>query len=185
MKKFVIILGLITLVTVSACKKHDDHDDDHDHENELITSVKLHFIDTVTNDTLSFAWRQPAGPGTAISIDTIKLLSGKTYNGLVEFWDESENPIKNITEEIQNASKEHRVVYTSSTQRIQTNITDVDANIPPIELGLKFNVVTTTTGAEVGTYQVVLRHYNSSSPKSGGLQNGSSDADVSFPIVIK
>jgi len=185
MKKFAIIFGLTTLITISACKKQDDHDDDHDDENELITSVKLHFIDPATNDTLNFAWRQPAGPATAISVDTIKLVPGKTYIGLVEFWDESENPAENITEEIQSSPNEHRVVYTSSTQRIQTNITDVDTNIPPIELGLKFNAITTTTGADIGIFQVVLRHYTSSSPKTGGLQNGTADADVNFPIVIK
>ncbi len=187
MKKLAIIFGLITLVSLGACKKHDDHDhdDNHDHENELITSVKLHFIDSITNDTFSFAWRQPAGPGTAISIDTIKLVPGKAYTGLVEFWDESKNPIENITEEIKSAANEHRVVYTSTTTRIQTAITDVDSNIPPIELGLKFSAITNATGSETGIYQVVLRHYTSSSPKTGGLQNGSSDADVSFPIVIK
>lgn len=185
MKKFAIIFGLISLMAVNACKKHDHDHDDHDHENELITSIKLHFIETGSSDTLSFAWRQPAGPGTAITIDTIKLAPGKTYAGLIEFLDESKNPVVDVTSEIRKTANEHRVVDTSSTTRVQTTITDVDSNTPPIELGLKFNAVTSATGAETGNYQVVLRHYTSSSPKTGGIQNGSSDADVTFPIVIK
>ncbi len=186
MKKFTIIFGFITLLALNACKKHDDHEDqNHDHENELITTVKLHFIESGSNDTLSFSWRQPAGPGTAITIDTIQLVAGKNYAGFIEFLDESKNPVVNVTAEIKETANEHRVVYTSTTTRVQTTITDVDTNVPAIELGLRFNVATTSMGAELGSYQVVLRHYTTSSPKTGGLQNGTTDAEVSFPLVIK
>ncbi len=186
MKKLSIILGLITLVAFNACKKHDDHDhDDHDHDNELITTIKLHYVEVGTSDTLSFAWRQPAGPGTAVTVDTIKLQPGKTYNGMVEFLDESKSPVVNVTNEIKATANEHRVVYASTTTRVQTQITDFDTHTPPIELGLTWNVSTNANGAESGNYQVILRHYTSASPKTGGIQNGSSDADVIFPILVK
>jgi hypothetical protein len=186
MKRIILFITGISLLTFNACKKHDDHDhDDHNHDNELITTVELKFIDATAGDTLSFEWSQPAGLGTAITVDTINLKPGKTYQCSVELYDKSKTPANDLTLEIEEAANEHRFIYTSSTTRLSTQITDFDTQNPPMELGLKFNAITTATGPVNGTLKAILRHYTSSSPKSGGLANGSIDVDVSFPVTVE
>lgn len=185
MKKTLLALIAISFITINACKKHDDDHDDHDHENELITSVELSFVDTLTNDTFTFEWDQPGGPGTAVSIDTIMLKPGKIYKAMVEFYDKSKTPIHDVTHKIEEAANEHRVVYTSSTERFSTKITDKDTQVPPMELGLTFDATTSIEGDEKGTLRVVLRHYTTNSPKAGGINNGTSDIDVTFPLMVK
>lgn len=188
MKRIILLITGISLLTFNACKKHDDHDHDdhkHDHDNHLVTTVELKFIDATAGDTLFFEWSQPAGPGTAITVDTINLKPGKTYQCSVELYDKSKTPAHDLTHEIEEAANEHRFIYTSNTTRLSTQITDFDTQNPPMELGLKFNAITTETGPVNGTLKAILRHYTSSSPKSGGLANGSTDVDVSFPIIVE
>ena len=182
--KYLILFFSMVVLVFSACKKHDDEDDHSHDENELITTVAIMFVDTVANDTLSFKWQQLGGPGTAITVDTIKLLANKNYVAFTSVLDESKTPVFNVSDEIKQDANNHRFVYTSSTVNLTTKILDMDTNVPALELGLIFSAATTNPIPSIGKFNLELKHYTSSSPKTGGLANGSSDISVEFPLLI-
>jgi len=183
---FTLLLAGIFMLGTTACSKHDDHDDhdhDHDHENELITTVKLHVIETGTTDTVSYAWKQVGGPGTAIVVDSIALKQGKVYEVLTEVLDESKTPAKNITTEIRNGANFHRFVYTSTITSLLLQVLDFDTQTPAMELGLRFRITTPDVMGS-GNLKCVLKHYTSSDPKANGINAGSSDIEVQFPLLV-
>jgi hypothetical protein len=184
---FTFLLAGIFMLGTTACSKHDDHDDhddhDHDHENELITTVRLHLIETGTTDTVSYAWKQVGGPGSAIVVDSIILKQGKVYNAYTEVLDESATPTKNLTESIKTACHVHRFIYTSTISSLILQVLDFDTQTPAMELGLKFRI-TTPDVMESGNLKCVLKHYTSSDPKTNGINAGSSDIEVQFPLFV-
>lgn len=174
-------LFLITVFAFSSCKKQVPPNDDPDHENELITTIRITLL---YGDTQSFTWRQPGGPGTAIQVDTLRLKSNQNYVGWLTLFDESKTPAVDLTEEISDRSNEHRFIFTPSLSRVGVTITDFDNQNPPMELGLNFTVAVSNMGDSTGTLRIVLRHYTNASPKSAGLSAGTTDADVSFPMMV-
>lgn len=189
MKKLIFATILASIISVfSACDKHDDDDhkhSDHNHDNELITTVRFIFSDTISGSQDTFAWKQPSGPGTAITADTIRLQSNTNYLVRVEVLDESKNPALNITNEIAQKANEHRFIHTVTSSSIQLQITDVDSHNPPIELGLRLNAQVNNTGEKSGMWRTVLKHYSTAVPKTQGPLAGSTDIDVSLPVYIQ
>ncbi len=186
MKKFenIIWSSFIIILTFTACKKQESTDHDHSDENELITTLAIHFTDTATGDTFSYAWRQPAGVGTAITVDTIRLKAGKSYLAQVQVLDESKKPAVDLSAEIASLANEHRFFYSSVNSALQVIILDYDSQTPPMELGLKFRLNSLSANPWLGTFGVKLKHYPSSSPKTGGEANGTTDIEVSFPMAL-
>jgi hypothetical protein len=182
--KTLILLATASLLFFNACKKHDDDHkhDDHDHDNELITTVRLQFVDSLSKDTFNYTWSQPGGPGSAVSIDTIGLEADRVYLASVDLLDKSKNPVVSVSEAVLADANSHRFIYTSSLAGTQIRILDFDQQVPAMELGLKFRFFAANTGT--GNFICKLRHYTASSPKSGGLANGSTDIEVEFPIVL-
>lgn len=185
MKKQHLLFILATCIAIStlftSCK--DDHDHDHDHENELITAVRLTFTNTANNTVRTFKWSQPAGPGTAITTDTITLPVDSTFNVSVVLLDESKSPAMDVTPEIRKYGEEHQFFYTSGTGRLVISNRDNDRKNMP--LGLAFTAQTSANGSILGTLRCVLKHYTSAAPKSTDPQAGSTDADVTFPVKIQ
>lgn len=186
MKKIqsIIFIGLLFTTFFTACKKQETKTNNNTEENELITTLAIHFTDTVSGDTFSYAWQQPAGPGTAITVDTIKLKAGKSYLASVQVLDESKNPVVDITSEIAELANEHRFYYSTNNSALQISILDFDTQNPPMELGLKFGLNSLSANPWSGIFGVKLKHYPSSSPKVGGEANGTTDIEVSFPMVL-
>jgi hypothetical protein len=178
--KQLLLPFLMVLTIFFACKTNDEKDDE---SNELITSVFMHFTDSA-NQTTTFKWRQPGGPGARITRDTIVLDSGRTYRVRVEIWDESQTPAVDVTPDIRRTQNEHRFVYTSTTEAISIQVNDFDTNNPPTEVGLDITVSTFGSGPRTGLLRAVLRHYSRRSPKTAGPTAGSTDIDVEFPLVI-
>jgi hypothetical protein len=188
MKKLILATVILSAMTIfSSCDKHDehDHDDDHNHGNELITTIRFVFTDTTSGSVDTFSWKQPKGPGTPITLDTIRLTSGTSYAVRVEVLDESKSPAQNISNEIAQKAKEHRFVYTVSSNRIQLQITDFDTHNPPLELGLKLQANVGVSGDSTATWRAVLKHYSTAVPKTQGPAAGSTDIDVLFPVLIQ
>jgi hypothetical protein len=192
MKNFIktnfIILSILalSLVYFSSCKKQStDEHTNLDEENELITTVSLTLIDSASNDTFRYTWKQLGGPGTTITVDTIKLIPNRTYFGSTQILDESKTPVFNVTEEIRADANHHRFVFTSTTPNVRVNILDFDTHLPPIELGLSYTIYTQNAVGGSHKLDVVLRHYTESSPKTDGLTAGSTDISVSFPMVLQ
>jgi hypothetical protein len=179
-----LLLAGYFMLGITACSKHDEHDDhDHDHENELITTVKLYVIETGTSDTVSYAWKQVGGPGTAIVVDSMLLKQGKIYEVFTEVLDESKTPANNITEAIRKDANSHRFVYTSNISSLLLHVLDFDTQSPAMELGLKFRITSPDVMGS-GNLKCVLKHYTSSEPKTKGVNTGSTDIEVQFPLFV-
>lgn len=183
MKLFYSLLALSFLLVFS-CKKQSSNPNNNE-ENELLTTVKLNFMDTLTHDTLRFVWRQPQGAGTVISVDTILLKPLTYYLVQTEVWDESKTPALSYTEEIRSYGNEHRFFYSSSSSALEMKILDKDSQTPPMELGLSWSLKYLSSNAYQGDLQVKLRHYTTASPKVNGEQAGSTDIEVIFPLKFR
>lgn len=180
-KNILLLFAAVATLSFNACKDKDN-DDDHDDENELITTAKITFTHSVSGTAQTFTWSQPGGPGTAITVDTIRLHPDSLYQAAVTLLDESKNPVSDITEEIKELQDEHQFFYTSGTGRLIISNLDKDSkNLP---LGLNFSAQTSTNGNVNGTLKVVLKHYTSAAPKSTDPQAGSTDLDITFPVII-
>lgn len=167
---FAIALG--GMISLSGCKKDDPEPDD---ENELITTVVLTFSKTGEPDAV-FKWKELSGTTT---VDTIKLSASAVYELKATFLNEAETPVEDKTEEIKEEDDEHQVFYFSSPSGLITLVyQDADKNSLPVGLSMR----ATTGSAANGTLRVVLRHQPG--VKDGSFGPGSSDADVTFPVVL-
>ncbi len=183
--QLIITLVSVIFFTATSCKKLINSDKTPDEENELITTVSLLFIDALNSDTLKFDWSQPGGPGSGIAIDTIVLKPNVNYIATISILDESKNPTFNVSGEIKSDANSHRFIYTPTNANLSIKILDFDTHTPPIELGLSFEAITLGVSQSIGNFNVVLKHYTESAPKTGGLANGSTDIEVDFPLVIE
>jgi hypothetical protein len=170
--RYLFAIALGGMISLSGCKKDDPKPDD---ENELITTVVLTFSKTGEPDRV-FRWKQLSGTTT---IDTIKLSASAVYNLKTTFLNEAEDPVEDITEEIEEEDDEHQIFYFSSPSNLITlEYQDADENSLPVGLNMR----ATTGSAATGTLRVVLRHQPGA--KDGTFGPGSTDADVTFPVVL-
>ena len=173
-------LGL-SLFTFTSCDKHDH--DDHNHEGELITTVKLTLKNTQNaSDSTVATWRDLDGDGGQNpTIDTLKMYKGVIYTGKIQLQDQSKNPAEDITTEIKNEANDHLFVYKPSTGAgFTVEITDKDGKNLPLGIESKFTVSSTAAN---GMLNVVLRHQPGT--KDGSATPGSSDVDITFPVKIR
>jgi hypothetical protein len=175
---FLMLLSIVVLL--SGCKKDDPTPED---ENELITTVRLKFTDGTNVQT--FQWQDLDGDGgKAPTIQNVALKANKTYTLDVSLLDESKTPVKDITEEVEEESDEHLLVFTPSSAALMTyTYGDKDANNFPI--GITGSLKTFVSGT--GTLQVVLRHQppvNGMRQKNGTATPGSTDVDVTFNVTV-
>ncbi len=180
-KNILVLFAALAMISFNACKD-DDKDDNHDDENELITTAKITFTHSVSGTTKTFGWSQPGGPGTTITVDTIRLHPDSLYQAAITILDESKNPVSDVTEEIKELQDDHQFFYTSGTGRL--TISNLDKDSKNLPLGLHFSAQTSTNGNANGTLKVVLKHYTTAAPKSTDPQVGSTDLDITFPVIV-
>lgn len=175
LSKYFLLFMAVTTFIFSAC-----HKDDHDDEEELITTVSLKFT-SAAGAILTYAWRDLDGEGgNAPVIPNIVLTANTTYTVEMELLNESVNPADDITAEIQEESNDHLFIYNVNTTGLSIVITDKDGNNR--DLGLKS---TWTTGDQAnGNINIVLKH-NPDKTASNPAATGSTDIDVTFPVVIE
>lgn len=170
--RYFFAIALLGMVSFSGCKKDDPKPDD---ENELITTVSLTFSKAGEPDAV-FNWKELSGTTT---VDTIKLSASAVYELKAAFLNEAETPVEDKTEEIASEDDEHQIFYFSSPSGLITlAYQDADKNSLPVGLSMS----ATTGSAATGTLRVVLRHQPG--VKDGSFDPGSSDADVTFPVVL-
>jgi len=163
----------VTLLN-TGCKK------DKTTEQETITTIELHL--TGTNFDKKFYWKDADGDGGAAPvIDEIVLPANTSaINCHVHVYDESKNPIADITKEIEAESDVHLLVYKATGVDIQIQYNDQDKN------GKKVGIETlwTTKLAAKGSVNVVLYHEPSN---KDDLNNpgGDVDFDVTFPVKVQ
>lgn len=172
---------LFTAIAFVQCKDSGD-DVVPDDENELITSVTLNFKEAGTGTVSSFSYKDADGDGgnAATRFDTVSLKANTEYTLTVEFLDESKSPVEDITEEVQEESDEHLLIYTASPDALLTyTYGDKDANNYPIGL-----TGTAKAGAAgMGKLKVQLRHQQGQ--KNGTPTPGSDDVNLDFNLKIQ
>lgn len=178
------LLPLALTATLFACEKEEKkvEEPDHDHEEELITTVKLTF--TPANVLLSeqtFMFQDIDGPGgnDPTALDTIMLDAGEVYVVSTEFWNESEAPAEDITPEVLEEADEHIVCFETEADQLTIQRTDTDGTY---ELGLESSWVAGTD--TTGSVTVSLKHQDEGA-KDGTCAPGETDVEVAFPFKIK
>lgn len=150
-------------------------------EEELITTVKLTFVDTNNIEpTVIVMFRDPDGDGgnPPTQFDTIKLVANTVYRTSLELFNESTSPITNISEEVLAEADQHLFCYTPAGVNLNIIRTDSDG---VFELGLK--TLWTTGIASVGTTKVVLKHQPG--VKDGTCTPGDTDIELDFITVLQ
>jgi len=184
MKKFSALLLAAALLVV-ACKKDDgsvtEPDHDHDHEVELITTVQLGFTGPENEQNIyTFKFVDLDGPGgNPPTTDTIRLLAGKKYRGVVIFLNEAVNPPENINSEISEELDEHIICYSHNLTSLNVQRMDTDGTY---EVGIDCNWHHTGL-PENGTVTITLKHQPG--VKDGTCAPGETDVEVTFPVVYQ
>ncbi len=185
--KNIIKLAFVALFVTSLNSCNND-DAASVNEEEVITTVTTTLTGGGQIITLTSRDLDGDGPNAPMVAVSGNLTAGTTYTGSTTFLNELVNPAEDITEEIEEEGEEHQVFYSlaSSLGTISYDAENVDSNGKPI--GLDFTL--TTGNASTGTLTVTLRHLPNKEAigvANGDITNagGSTDALVSFPIVIQ
>ena len=185
MKTVKILTVAVIASLLFSCKNDDDDSVTPDtpitpNEEELITTVRLNFMDS-SGVTTSFEFNDPDGEGgDAPVIETINLAKGKIYNLSTEFLDASDpNDVEDITAEIRDEDDEHIVCYEpKDVNGLSITIVDTDGTY---DVGLSAVVLTTDSASSSnGTLKVTLKHQPGL--KDGTCAPGETDVEVDFPV---
>ena len=156
-------------------------------EQEVITTVNLTLVPTTSGTpTVVLSFRDLDGDGgNAPVITGGDLAANTTYTGTIEFLNEQNNAVEDITEEIEEEGDEHQLFYQSTVGGITISYNDQDGNGRPI--GLNINLATTNTGT--GNLIIILRHQpdkSATSVSNGDITNagGETDIEVEIPINV-
>ncbi|WP_298880273.1 type 1 periplasmic binding fold superfamily protein [uncultured Polaribacter sp.] len=185
--KSISTIKLLTVLFIStfaftACSNDDDHDEDHEHGKELITTVTY----TLTNgsDIVTLTYQDLDGEGGNVGTYNVSgpLTASTTYTGVLKLENETEDPAENITEEIEEEGDEHEFFFASSVTGLTITKTDVDADGNP--LGIETSL--TTSAASSGTLTIVLKH-EPTKPNDGTVDGsgGSAEVDITFNISVQ
>jgi hypothetical protein len=184
------ILVVIALTTVMVgCSKDDDTPEPvvadggttPVHEEELITSAILTFVDTAgVEPTVICAFRDPDGDGgnAATEHDTIRLVANTYYNATIQLLNESESPAEDITLEVQDEDDEHLFCYAPSNTNVSIARTDSDGTY---ELGIA--TFWSTGAVATGETTVTLKHQPGI--KDGTCAPGDTDVEITFITEIQ
>ena len=183
-KPFMLALGALSLVVVS-CKKDEvkPAEPTPPNESELITTMELHFTDSLSGNTFKVVFNDPDGDGgnAPTQFDTIHLLKNSTYKVEVTLLDKSKTPADTISNEVLEEANDHLFFYSSNpTSLVNVKIEDKDSNGK--NLGLK-STWKTSKDSNKGKVKVKLMHQPGK--KDGTSANGDTDIDIDFQVNVK
>ncbi len=173
--RFLLPTAVLAFLLFTGCK-----DNNTDTEQENITSIEVDLAGFNINQ--KFYWKDLDGPGgNPPVIDTI-VLPASTLNitGRLKVYDESKNPVDDITEEIEAENTAHLFVYSASGADLNIGPYDTDDNGDP------FNLVTVWRAGQPSTGTLNIRLYHEPTDKMNSTNPGGEvDFDVTFPVRIE
>ncbi|MBK8191957.1 MAG: hypothetical protein IPK76_01580 [Lewinellaceae bacterium] len=168
-------IAVFALFLFAGCK-----DNNTDTEQENITSIEIDLAGFNINQ--KFYWKDLDGPGgNPPVIDTI-VLPASTLNitGRLKVYDESKNPVDDITEEIEAENTAHLFVYSVANADLIIEPNDTDDNGDP------FSLVTVWKAGQPSTGTLNIRLYHEPTDKMNTANpGGEADFDVTFPVRIE
>lgn len=177
----ILLLSTLTVLAVSSCKKDVDNPSHPHNDGEVITTLRLIFVDSAnTADVRIAEFRDPDGPGGIAydRFDTIQLLSSSTYYTQIVLLNETVTPADTISNEVLQEADEHLFCFTPVGTSATVIITDTDVNNLP--LGLRSSWYTASPGT--GKMLVQLKHQPGT--KNGSCSSGETDVEIDFPVAI-
>lgn len=185
MKKIALLLVLST--GFFACKKEDPKIIN---ESELITTINVQFVDTLSHELFNWTWEDLDGDGAnapLIHADTLK--TGRFYVAVLNLYNKQTSPVDTITHEVMDEGTEHQFFYqvTPTSLISEKHYLDTDSNGKPI--GVEF-AIKTSSAIGAGIFNLILRHQpdkSASGVVNGDITNanGETDVDIEFPLRLK
>ena len=178
-------LACVILFTFTHC---DDDDPVPINEEEVITTLIV-TLTPAAGPVVTLQSQDLDGDGPNPPVVTVSgpLAASTTYEGAVEFLNETETPAEDITEEVIEEDEDHQVFY-QVTGGLQLDISyqDQDSNGNP--LGVEFELITSTAGS--GNLVVTLRHLpdkNAAGVSDGDITNAGGETDIaqSFSVDVQ
>lgn len=182
-----LVLGLI-LFSLGSCKKDDVAPSDPEHEEELITTVRLAFVNKANaSDSTVYNWQDEDHIEDAVQ-DTISVLNGVDYKMYVWVLNE-ENPsdVENITEEVEEEAKEHQFFFSGtavSMGHLDISYNDQDGDGNPIGI---LNDVSVSGAMQDMQLKVTLRHEpnkEGTDVSDGDITNAGGETDVEVTFIV-
>ncbi len=147
---------LLSAVIFSGCSKDKGETNDE----EIITTLSLHFVPANGGAALTFQLDDPDGPGGATpTTDEIHLDASTTYAVTVQLLNKTADPVEDITPEVQTENIAHRFYYQPPADIVVSNLDNDDNGV---QLGI--HSTWTTGAAGTGQVTVTLRHYPGEPP---------------------
>jgi len=180
--KFLFIAAILSTLMFTSCSENPE-----DEVEELITTVEYTLTPSDGSAQVSMTFRDTDGDGTPEELATSgPITAGVTYAGALEFWNETEDPMERVTEEIEEEDDEHQVFFQSTLAGLSVGYADLDENGLPV--GLLSTVVGTTAGQ--GSLTITLRHEPAKTAdgvEGGDITNaaGETDIEVTFDIEVR
>lgn len=168
-----------------ACSSNDEIPEIINQE-EVITTMKLTLVPENGGTPFTFTYQDLDGAGSnEPSIETGILAENTTYEGTIVLLNETVNPPKNITIEVEEEGMDHQFFF-SNTADLTVAYADEDTNGNPI--GIKFFVK--TAAPTTGSLTITLRHEPNktvSGVSNGNMEHAGGETDilVTFPITVK
>lgn len=180
MKKIALFTSLISLFFLNSCVKTLEAPE-LINEEELITTLVVSLESATDKIELRYTDLDGDGPNPGV-FQAPNLKPNTTYEGKLQFLNESESPAEDITLEIEEESNDHQVFYVVNGLNVTIEPVNIDSN--GYYLGTSFNL-TTLTAASEGQLQFILRHLptkpNDGNPSTAG---GATDLSVIFNLKI-
>jgi hypothetical protein len=170
-----LLLTIAASATIffSGCKK------DKETESEVITKVAVHLTGIGTSFDQEFEAIDSDGDGVFNSIDTIKLPQNATFNCRMHVYDETKNPVLDITDEIEAESADHLFVFKASGLGLVISNLNWDSNGNPFGL----ESIWATGFMASGPVEISLIH--EPTDKTAADPGGDVDFQVIFPVVVE
>jgi hypothetical protein len=183
MKKNVFLLFCLSFIFIS-CSSDDP---DPVNEEEVITTITVVLSATGQNDvTLQSRDLDGDGPDAPVITVSGSLAPNTTYAGSITLLNETESPVEDITEEVEEEDEEHQFFFEFSGSITNIVYADQDANGNPV--GLDFDLTTGATGP--GTILITLRHEPNKTAQGvadGDITNAGGETDIaqSFTVSVQ
>ena len=156
-------------------------------EEELITTVRLHFHSAGGTEHKHWTYRDIDGPGgndPVLEVDTLS--ADSVYHVEIDVLDESASPEDTITHEIEDEGAEHQFFFQPTGVNITVAYDDADVNGRPIGL----RSIWTVGASSAGSMLLTLRHEpDKAAPgvSNGDISNAGGETDIApdfTPVVV-
>lgn len=175
----VVAVLILSIVLLESCDKEDPKPV---HEPEVITTVEVTLVadGSVTPVTLKF-FDEDGEQGSIAPLITVSspLKAGTTYSAVIELWNETVDPPRNVSAEVAEEADDHLFCFDVSAGDVTINYQDQDGNGRPI------GMLTTWVVGAAGNAQVTVLLRHQPDTKTGECPGGGeTDVQVTFDLNI-